>query len=224
MRLRKLDCRYAEAVLDHPTFKESKREILKILEGAPAPLLNPDELDPRRGGVKRRERKPRKGDPGKRYFFLPVDQKALNALLDEEFESRGWQRQPPIVARDRGMGPETGLKGDYKKGRLQVEAQFGNMVRWYTDVFKFQLSYSLDEIDVAVLVVPTQAFANLIDENVAYFERVSRELPWAKMSLTLLRISRLPRRRMTKLSCQFPSRREWRRNRPRKRNSRDLAV
>ena len=47
------------------------------------------------------------------------------------------------------------------------------------------MSYSLNEIDIAVLVVPTQAFANLIDENVAYFERVIRELPWAKMSLTL---------------------------------------
>lgn len=43
----------------------------------------------------------------------------------------------------------------------------------------------MDEIDVAILVVPTQALANLIDENVASFERVARELPWAKMSLTL---------------------------------------
>jgi len=59
------------------------------------------------------------------------------------------------------------------------------MARWYTDVFKFQLSYSLDHIDVAVLVVPKQKFANLVDENVACFERVVRELPWAKMSLTL---------------------------------------
>ncbi len=59
------------------------------------------------------------------------------------------------------------------------------MARWYTDVFKFQLSYALDTIDVAVLVVPMQEFSNLIDENVAYFERVVRELPWAKMSLTL---------------------------------------
>lgn len=38
---------------------------------------------------------------------------------------------------------------------------------------------------MAALVVPMQRFANLIDENVAYFERVARELPWAKMSLTL---------------------------------------
>ena len=185
MKLRFLDYRYAEAVLDHPTFGLSKAEILDILDSAPVPLLDPAELEPRRGGVKRRKREPTKADPAPRYFFLPVDQKALNAHLDGDFKRREWELQPPIVSRDRTGGPETGLKGDYKKGRLQVEVQFGNMARWYTDVFKFQLSYSLGEIDVAVLVVPTQAFANLIDENVAHFERVCRELPWAKMSLTL---------------------------------------
>lgn len=185
MKLRELDYRYAEAVLKHHSFIDAKRELEQILTGAPVPLLDPSEIDGRRGGVKRRKRNPRRDDLGSRYFFLPVDQKALNAYLDEEFHKAGWQLQPLIVDRARSIGPSTRLKGDYRKGRLQVEVQFGNMARWYTDVFKFQLSYSLDEIDVAVLVVPTQAFANLIDENVAYFERVERELPWAKMSLTL---------------------------------------
>jgi hypothetical protein len=38
---------------------------------------------------------------------------------------------------------------------------------------------------VGVLVVPMQSFANTIDENVAHYERVVRELPYAKMSITL---------------------------------------
>jgi Restriction endonuclease BglII len=59
------------------------------------------------------------------------------------------------------------------------------MARWYTDVFKFQVSYSLDHIDIGVLVTATQQFAATIDENVVYFERVARELPYAKMSITL---------------------------------------
>lgn len=79
----------------------------------------------------------------------------------------------------------TRIKADYEKDRVQVEVQFGNMTRWYTDVFKFQVSYSLDLIDVAVLVAPMQDFASTIDENVAYYERVMRELPYAKMSITL---------------------------------------
>lgn len=185
MRLSFFDYRYADAVLDHPHFRTAKEEVLAVLQRTPVPLLDPEELESRRGGVKRRERNPLRGDTRRRYFFLPVDQKALNSLLDEAFSYLDWILQPAIVDPERGVGPTTGLKGDYKKGRLQVEAQFGNMARWYTDVFKFQLSYSLDEIDVAILVVPTQRFANLIDENVASFDRVERELPWAKMSLTL---------------------------------------
>ena len=182
MRYQSYDYRYAGAVLDHPEFGNAKNEITDILKATPVPALDPNTLG--KGAVKRRRRDPRKGDPGDRYFFLPVDQKALNTALDKAFKAKGWDLQPKIVS-GKGAGPKTGLKGDYKKGRLQVEVQFGNMARWYTDVFKFQLSYSLDEIDAAVLVVPTQHFANLIDENVAYYERVLRELPWAKMSLTL---------------------------------------
>ena len=113
-------------------------------------------------------------------MVFTTDQQALNDLLDAEFEGREWECQP-LVTEDE----VTGIKADYKKARVQVEVQFGNMARWYTDVFKFQVSYSLDRIDVGVLVVPMQEFANTIDENVAYYERVVRELPYAKMSLTL---------------------------------------
>jgi hypothetical protein len=179
MRLQFLDYRFAEAVLGHETFGTVRTEIVDIFQAAPVPLLNPIETNPRQGGVKRRARS------GGRYLFLPVDQKAMNTYLDGRFNAKGWELQPLIVSRGRDEGPTTGLKGDYKKGRVQVEVQFGNMARWYTDVFKFQLSYSLGEIDVGVLVVPMLSFANLIDENVVNFERVSRELPWAKMSLTL---------------------------------------
>jgi hypothetical protein len=177
--------RYADAVLKHAVeFNEAYNEIISILENIEIPLLNPTG-DPKKGGVKRRERKGTKSDPRKRYLFFPVDQKTLNLNLDRDFKENSWELHPLVVNAGSPQGPETGLKADYKKGKLQVEVQFGNMARWYTDVFKFQLSYSLGKIDVAVLVVPKQRFANLIDENVAQFERVVRELPWAKMSLTL---------------------------------------
>lgn len=177
-----LPYRYADAVLQHEAFSKERQEVLEIVKAAPVPLLDPD---PGAGGVKRRSRKPRKGDPGPRYFFLPVNQIELNAHLDRAFNDRGWEVHPLVVSKDKAEGPETGLRADFKKSGVQVEVQFGNMARWYSDVFKFQLSYAQGEIDVALLIVPTQRFANLIDENVAYFERVGRELPWAKMSLTL---------------------------------------
>jgi hypothetical protein len=174
-----LPYRYADAVLHHHDFMEAYREIEKVIAETTVPLLLPNTLG--KGGVKRRTR----GSKKDRFFFLPVDQKKLNAELDRRFTELGWQNQPLIVGKEQTAGPDTGLKGDFKKGRLHIEIQFGNMARWYTDVFKFQLSYALGTIDVAVLVVPTQEFSNLIDENVAYFERIERELPWAKMSLTL---------------------------------------
>jgi len=60
-------------------------------------------------------------------------QKDMNVLLDDEFKKKGWDCQPNVTE-----DKVTGIKADYKKARVQVEVQFGNMARWYTDVFKFQ--------------------------------------------------------------------------------------
>lgn len=44
---------------------------------------------------------------------------------------------------------------------------------------------SADDIEVGILVVPMHKTANKIDENVAYYERVIRELLHAKMGITI---------------------------------------
>lgn len=103
-----------------------------------------------------------------------------NKALDAAFVSREWTRHPLIVSTSTSR-----LVADYKKGMIQVEVQFGNMARWYTDIFKFLLSYSANDIEVGVLVVAMQATAKGIDENVVYYERVVRELPHAKMAVTI---------------------------------------
>ncbi|HVB33695.1 MAG TPA: BglII/BstYI family type II restriction endonuclease [Patescibacteria group bacterium] len=165
MQITSYSYRFASEVLDSEGFSDKKHDIIEVLAGIDAiPQLNQP---------KTRERN------GKKMTFT-TDQLALNKLLDHEFGQRGWDCQP-LVTND-GV---TKIKADYKKDKVQVEVQFGNMARWYTDVFKFQVSYSLGLIDVGVLVVPIQAFAATIDENVAYYERVIRELPYAKMSITL---------------------------------------
>jgi hypothetical protein len=154
----------AQEIFDSPPFQPLRDDILDLLNQVPvAQLARP----------KRRTRS------GKTYVF-PVDQKALNALIRAEFVARGWEPEPWIVA-DRG----TQLKADYKKDRVRVEVQFGNIARVIYDLFKLQVSYAQDLIDVGVIVVPVQALAREIDENVAYFERVRRELQYARMSITL---------------------------------------
>lgn len=157
--------RFGEEVLSSREFRKLKKAIIDILQNAPVPKLASPKIRERKGEKKR---------------VFTTDQTALNKYLDKEFEKRGWEIAPKVTA-----DKVTELEADYKKGKVQVEVQFGNIARWYTDVFKLQVSYSLGLIDVGVSVVPTKKFADTIDENVAYFERVTRELPYAKMSITL---------------------------------------
>lgn len=163
-----LDYRFARAVLRDDQFAEATQEMFEVLESVEVPVYPLEKVKVR---------------PRSNQIF-PADQKGLNKLLDKEFVDRGWERQPLIVPPE-GAGPDTGLLGDFRKLRIGVEVQFGNMSRWAYDVFKFQLSYSLGHIDIGVLILPTRQLSNYIDENVAHFERVARELPSAKMSLTL---------------------------------------
>lgn len=150
--------------MESKKFKPLLNEVLAILRNAYVPKLTPPKTRTRGGET----------------FTFTTDQKKLNKLLEEEFASKGWQVHPDVTG-----DKITNLKADYLKAGVQVEVQFGNMARWYTDVFKFQTSYSLRKIDIGILVVPMLDFANTIDENIADYERVTREIPYAKLSITL---------------------------------------
>ena len=80
-----------------------------------------------------------------------------NQLIYQALKKHGWNVTPKIISKS-----ESHLAADAKKGKIQLEVQFGNMARWYTDVFKFLLSYSADDIEVGILVVPMQQTAKKI--------------------------------------------------------------
>ena len=163
--IEKMDYRFANEILDSPQFANSKEQIFQTIgEIEEVPLLRTPKTRTRDG----------------RTRIFTTDQIALNNIFKNKFASRDWEVSPRITNDD-----VTQIKADFKKNRIQIEVQFGNMARWYTDVFKFQVSYSLDLIDVGVLICATQEFADTIDENIVYFERVNRELGYAKMSITL---------------------------------------
>jgi hypothetical protein len=69
---------------------------------------------------------------------LTINQTATNVIFEQAFRDRGWLIHPLIISTS-----ESRLVADFKKGAVQVEVQLGNMARWYTDVFKFLLSYFL---------------------------------------------------------------------------------
>ena len=156
--------RHAEAIMEK-VYAQERQEILDVIASVNwAPMAKP----------KTRHR------AGKVVATLDISQADTNVLFEKEFTNRGWVKHPRIVSQSRSR-----LEADFKKGPIQVEIQFGNMARWYTDVFKFLLSYAADDIEVGVLVVPMQDVAKRIDENVVYLERVVRELPHAKMARTI---------------------------------------
>ena len=124
--------------------------------------------------------------PGKsKNKALDVVQQLQNAYFDRMFAIKfGWDFHPVAT-----KIPKSNLTADFRKDfnglHVQTEVQFGNMARWYTDVFKFQAAYSESLTQAAVSIVPMFALAKRIDQNVVNFERATRELPSAKLSITL---------------------------------------
>lgn len=124
--------------------------------------------------------------PGKsKNSRLDVVQQLENAYFDRKFAIEfGWEFHPIAT-----KIPNSYLTADFRKEfnglHVQTEVQFGNMSRWYSDIFKFQAAYSESLTQAAVSIVPTLSLATRIDSNIANFERCKRELPSANLSITL---------------------------------------
>lgn len=106
MKLTTYSYRFAAEVLSSPAFKSERKDIEGILGSIKVPQLNPPKLRTR---------------GGKQMTFTTA-QKDLNVLLNEEFKKKGWECQP-FVTEDK----VTGVKADYKKARVQVTIQFGDV-------------------------------------------------------------------------------------------------
>ncbi len=78
-----------------------------------------------------------------------LNQAGYNLAFRAEFESRGWDCQPTL-----SMHPR--LAGDFQKGFVLVEVQFGNSATLYRDYYKFQYGLANGLLSLAVLIVPTR--------------------------------------------------------------------
>lgn len=79
---------------------------------------------------------------------LSAHQNAYNKALADAFLKLGWEPQP-LLRRD----PK--LIGDFRKGMVFVEVQFGNSATLYRDYYKFQYGLANGLLSLAVLIVPT---------------------------------------------------------------------
>ena len=165
MRTETFSYRYATEILQHPSFGDAWQEIIGVLQAIPLFTY------------------PNKSPKNKQ---LDVVQQLLNTYMDRRFAvDLGWEYHPLAT----GI-VDSELAADFRKTfagsiRVQAEIQFGNMARWYSDIFKFQAAYSQNLIDLGLSVVPFQTLSRRIDSNVVSFERARRELPAAILSITL---------------------------------------
>ena len=80
--------------------------------------------------------------------WAQTHQAAYNREFATEFRQRGWESQPLLCTNPK-------LIGDFRKGRVFVELQFGNSATLYRDFYKFQYGWENGLISLAVLIVPT---------------------------------------------------------------------
>jgi hypothetical protein len=125
--------RFAEEIIQHQKFKKAYNEIISVIQQCPLFIY------------------PNKSKKNKK---LDVVQQLLNTFFNRKFVCEyHWEYHPEAT-----KIPKSGLAADYKKQfgelKIQAEVQFGNMSRWYSDIFKFQTAYSQGLIDMGLSIVP----------------------------------------------------------------------
>jgi len=170
MNLRIFSYRFAEEILQHTNYEKAYDEILMVCKQCPLPVYK---------GKSQNQR------------TKDVVQQLMNTYFKLRFESLGWESEP-LATPDES---EDSLRSDFRKtffselnGKgitIQVEVEFGNVASSYRNYFKFQLSFSNSLTDICLLIVPTQKLSIRIDSGVSNFEKTIREIPSAKLSITV---------------------------------------
>lgn len=169
MNLKTYSYRYAEEILQHEKYKHIYDELIYICENTPLPVYKGKS----------------KSQPDK-----DVVQQLMNTYFRLQFVNLGWEEEPYATPDSN----EDSLRSDFRKTfqtpdgeeiTIQIEVEFGNVASSYRNYFKFQLSYSYNLTDICVLIVPCYKLSTRIDSGVSNFKKVKREIPSAKLSITV---------------------------------------
>jgi hypothetical protein len=164
MEFEQFSYRFAEEIMTNSTNMYAYQEIISVIENCPLFLFpNKSSKTPR----------------------LDIVQQLMNTYFDRCLACDHSWSYHPAATRILNSGLAADFRKDFNGLRIQAEVQFGNMSRWYSDIFKFQTAYSQDLIDLGLCIVPMASMASRMDSNVANYERCLRELPSAKLSITL---------------------------------------
>ena len=102
----------------------------------------------------------------------------IRGHVEKELLKEGWA---PKVQ----LNHELGLSITAGKDELGFQLQTGNMARAFYDLLKLQYLFQAGRIELAAMAVPTQDAAKSIGSNLAYAERVIRELQLFDRVITL---------------------------------------
>ncbi|RWD70194.1 BglII/BstYI family type II restriction endonuclease [Mesorhizobium sp.] len=151
-------------ILNSPRFAASYKEFIEVLAGLPPYLSS----------------KTKKTSAS--HVIAPG---AMNKWLDNELcIKRDWDWHPLIIDADPDdKDRKSQLRSDFRRDRIEVEVQFGNVARYAYDVYKMAISMALERADVGIQVVCTKKFAAITGGNIAYFERAVRELERSRLTL-----------------------------------------
>ncbi|WP_296827197.1 BglII/BstYI family type II restriction endonuclease [uncultured Megasphaera sp.] len=161
--------RFADEILSSDNYCDIKNEILHICAKCPLPVFL---------GKSSKQRQ------------KDVVQQIMNTYFRLCFARQGWAVEPlatPASYEDvlRADFRKTFSRHDRERITVQIEVEFGNIASSYRNYFKFQLSFSYGLTDICVLIVPSYHLANRIDSGVSNFEKSIREIPQAKLSITV---------------------------------------
>lgn len=102
----------------------------------------------------------------------------IRAHVEHEFLNEGW-------ALDVRLDSDSMIKVFSMKEDMAFQLQTGNMSRAPYDLLKLEYLYKSGRIETAALALPTQDAARVIGDNIAYAERVIRELKLFDRVITL---------------------------------------
>jgi hypothetical protein len=174
---------FGETIVEHG-FPNEYDELTGVLGGVDLPLRAAEPFTQQgRPATPKRQMKPVGGQ--RAYSLFPVDQGALNELLNERLRDAGWATQPVATGDPLGTPADLSLRGDFAKGRVFVEVEFGNSASLFRDLFKFQIASRSGVGEAAILIVATAQLAKFFDSGVATYEQAVGLIPYMRIGIQM---------------------------------------
>jgi Restriction endonuclease BglII len=182
LKLLKVSHLYAETVLDQH-FNRQWRQLELALTSTKLSLNPYKPFSNRSPKIPKRQRS-RLG--GREAFVLkPVAQTGMNAAVKQVLRRLDWNSSPYVLRRPDTGKMDTYLRGDFEKGGVFIEVEFGNAASLYRDLFKFHVAGASGVGEVAVIVAATQEFAAFFDSGVATYEMLTRLKPYMRVGVSI---------------------------------------